>query len=350
MSAPDTFTRPSHILIIGAGVFGLGTALSLLHRPAFKHASITILDASPTLPNPSGSSVDASRVVRADYASVAYARLAVEAQKLWRDTSPAGWGGESRYHEPGFLLTADEGRSDYVRQALATVREIAAAGIGLDPGQIEELPTKEAICKASGYQQISGDKGYLNRSSGWADAEACVKYALGRVQVEGRGRVAICRGAKVARLVYEHDAMLASRCTGVQLEDGKSIVADLTVVAAGAWSPSLIDLQGRALATGQALAYLDISEEEQRAMENRPTIMNLSQGMFIVPPRNRELKIARHGFGYRNPTRLDSDHLNNSGDSHPAPSPEVSVPAVAFTFPQKGSSPAGWHWKRFCRK
>jgi len=70
-----------HILIIGAGEFGLSTALSLLSRSAYKGSRITIVDSSSQLPNPSGSSVDANRIVRADYADVLYSRLASESQR-----------------------------------------------------------------------------------------------------------------------------------------------------------------------------------------------------------------------------------------------------------------------------
>ena len=327
MFCGDTSTTPSHILIVGAGVFGLSTALSLLNRPKFNETSITILDSAPTLPNPSGSSVDASRIVRADYASAPYSRLAVEAQKLWRDTTPHGWGGENRYHEPGFLLTCDAGQEDYVKAAIATVRTVAVES-GMDITQIQELPDKTALCRGSGYDQVSGDKGYLNKSSGWADAEACVNYVLDRTKREGGTRVTVRSGTKVDRLVYA-DASPKSRCTGVQLKDGEIISSDLTVVAAGAWSPCLLNLQGRALATGQALSYIKITEQEQKDMEHRPTVMNLSQGMFIIPPRNQELKIARHGFGYRN-----MKHVNIDND--PDKENEVSVPAVGIAIPPEG--------------
>src|ERR1700754_2565343 len=96
---------PEHILIIGAGVFGLATTLSLLSRSAYKSTRITIVDGSSSLPNPSGSSVDASRIIRGDYAQQHYSRLALEAQEFWRDRRKEAWGGEGRYHEPGFVLS-----------------------------------------------------------------------------------------------------------------------------------------------------------------------------------------------------------------------------------------------------
>ncbi|CAG8145876.1 unnamed protein product [Penicillium nalgiovense] len=47
-----------------------------------------------------------------------------------------------------------------------------------------------------------------------------------------------------------------------------------------------------------------ISDEEQRELENLPTILNFATGIFIIPPRDNLLKIARHAYGYRNPVEV----------------------------------------------
>ncbi|KEF60412.1 uncharacterized protein A1O9_01973 [Exophiala aquamarina CBS 119918] len=335
MSKAGTSTAPGHVLIIGAGEFGLATALSLLSNPKYKQTRITIVDTSPELPNPSGSSVDANRIVRADYASAPYSKLALEVQAQWRDTSKDGWGGEGRYHEPGFVLTADEGQGDYVKKSLQNVRAFAAAnGTGWgDVNKIQELNSREEIQKATGYEGVSGDHGYANFNSGWADAEACVAYALRRVRQEGHDRVTIRNGTQVDRLLFSDETVM-----GAQLKDGEQLKADLIILAAGAWSPSLIDLQGRCLATGQAVAFIDITQEEQDAMAHRPTVMNMSRGMFIIPPRDKKLKIARHGYGYRNLVKIPRKKLQASFSNAPARLEddeviEVSVPEVGVPIP-----------------
>src|ERR1700712_2205203 len=114
--APDP---PPSILILGSGVFGLSTALALSTRPSFKHTTITVLDRSP-FPSPDGSSVDTSRIIRADYSDPAYASLAASAQEIWRQQGPSDLGGEGRYSESGLVLAADKGRQGekYVRESL----------------------------------------------------------------------------------------------------------------------------------------------------------------------------------------------------------------------------------------
>jgi len=346
-----TNSAPKHILIIGAGEFGLSTTLSLLSNAAYKTSHITIVDSSPSLPNPSGSSVDANRIVRADYACAAYSKLALQVQPLWRDTAPHAWGGEGRYHEPGFVLTADRGHGAYVQRSLENVRAFAAAedsalnsgvGGGGDAAKIVELHGHDEIQRATRYEGVSGDHGYANFNSGWADAEACVAYALRRVRAEGGERVTVRSGAQVERLLFSPEG--EASVTGAELKDsGEQIHADLTILAAGAWSPSLVDLQGRCLATGQAVAFVDITQEEQDAMADRPTVMNWSKGMFIIPPRDRKLKIARHGFGYRNLVKIPRKKLRpgstlsngpvKGDDHHDDEVLEVSVPEVGVPIP-----------------
>jgi sarcosine oxidase / L-pipecolate oxidase len=372
-------SHPLHpILIIGAGVFGLSTTLSLLHRhktppsppvptpPDFsslshilRYAPIHILDASPTLPNPSGSSVDSSRIIRPDYSSPVYSSLARSAQTHWRDQTPEGWGGQGRYTESGFVLTADHddvaddqgmGRR-YVEDALTNAKANAHAQAQSsnqhhDPGDldgrksmIEELPDRASIHHITGYSGALGDSGYVNWGSGWADAEACIEFALAKIRREDKeGRVKIECGKRVSKMIFEEQTTTTTSstidphrnskptCTGVTLSNGTTLPCSFLILATGAWTPTLIDLHGRALATGQILAYLPLSEPEYDKLKTKPVLMSMTRGMFIIPPpppqllpsdgkpgRERELKIARHGFGYRNPQRMRRPALMQGG-------------------------------------
>ncbi|KAL4930249.1 uncharacterized protein BDV17DRAFT_289853 [Aspergillus undulatus] len=67
------------ILITGAGVFGLSTALELTRRG---YTNIAVLDRHVP-PVVDGSSVDISRIIRADYAGPIYAQMALEASAFW---------------------------------------------------------------------------------------------------------------------------------------------------------------------------------------------------------------------------------------------------------------------------
>ncbi|KAI2628580.1 putative fructosyl amino acid protein [Hypoxylon sp. NC1633] len=306
MDLPD-YEPPKSILIIGAGVFGLSTALALTKRPEFNSTSITVLDRSPdpgVFPARDASSIDSSRIIRPDYADPAYAVLASEALAQWRQTDPGSLGGEGRYTESGFILAANAGplrREDGSHTGIAYVKKSWVNSLALAQkfnrslNSIQLLGSPRMIAKGSGTGGRFADWGYLNFGSGWADAEASMKWYCDRV-VE-TGRVTFVNGTAESLETDE----LKRRVTGARLKDGSTLSADLVVVAAGAWTPSLIDMSSQAVATGQVLGYIDLTEEEQQRLEKIPVMLNVSTGLFLIPPRNRVLKVARHAYGYLNP-------------------------------------------------
>ena len=78
-------------------------------------------------------------------------------------------------------------------------------------------------------------------------------------------------------------------------EEEEEVHADLVVLATGAWTPRFIDLRGVATSTGQVLMYLNLSQEEHDRLSQNPVIICYENGMFIIPPFERKLKVARHG-------------------------------------------------------
>lgn len=295
---------PSSILIVGSGAFGLSTAWALATRPDFAATRITLVDRVTSLkdgdlPSSDAASMDSSRIVRADYADALYARLGVEAQKAWRGEL----GEDGRYSESGLLVVGEEGSKGmaYVRGSLANVMDIAREQGYAD--RIVEVGTGEELRALLGTAEKPGDWGYLNKTSGWADATRGMEWVLGKVKATGRVNFV---GGTVERLVRD-DA--AGRVTGVKLRDGAVLEADLVVVAAGAWTSALVDLRGLVTATGHVLAYMDLSDEEQAALADMPVVLNLGSGLFVIPPRNNVLKAARHAFGYLNPVDLPAAGL-----------------------------------------
>jgi sarcosine oxidase/L-pipecolate oxidase len=320
---------PSSILIIGSGVYGLSTALALSTRPSFKNTTITLLDRS-SFPSLDGSSIDTSRIIRADYSDPAYAALGASAQEFWRQQGDGDLGGQGRYSECGLVLVADKRKQGekYVRQSLDNVRKISTQA---NQNIIRDLKTRKEIDAAVGTGGGSGDWGYINTQSGWADAEAGMKWL--RRKAESTRRIIFKTGEAISLLKP------GTKILGAKLKDNTSLLADLVILATGAWTPSLIDLRGRATATGQVLCYLDLTSSEQERLGKMPVLLNMSTGMFIIPPKNRILKVARHGYGYSNPVSIP----NPEGEGEV----EVSVPRTARDDPSLWVPSEG---ERACRK
>lgn len=296
----------------------VSTALSLSRR--HPTSDITLLESSPVIPNPEGSSVDTSRIVRADYSNPVYARLAAAAIDRWRNTA---WGHGGRYTQNGLMLVYPDGDGngrDYAMKSYRNVKE-------LEGDNVELLPTKDDVLRAApAYgKELNVAGGYVNWGSGWSDAEAVVRYAKERLDAEGK---VTFKTGEVDRLLYDGD-----KVTGVVLTTGTSLTADLVILATGAWTAQLVDLRGRTLSTGQALAYMRISDEEQARLVNMPTILNFATGMFIIPPRNNLLKIARHAYGYHNPKTVAVPGPNSSSNSNGM---SVSLPEKGVPIPREG--------------
>lgn len=328
---------PSKILIVGSGVFGLSTAYALCRNLRFKSTEITLIDRCP-FPAPDSASIDTSRIIRDDYAHSAYAKLASEASPHWR----GGYAAANIYHETGFCLSAEQGQDHYVKAALDNVRKLE------HEDAIETYGSRDELRDAVGTGGASGTMGYLNKRSGWADAEAAMRFL--RRKVEDLQRVRFVT-ATVTKLLLQDGG---KKVAGVVLDNGNQITADLTILAVGGWTPMLLDMRGLTITTGQVLAYLEISDEEAVRLSKSPVQMNLSTGMFMIPPphpsehiplpgqpRRLYLKIARHGHGYLNPKEVKYPASSSSSSSSNSPTTaEVSLPAsgpsASHPAPQEG--------------
>ncbi len=133
---------------------------------------------------------------------------------------------------------------------------------------------------------------------------------------------------------------------GAVLADGRVLAADATVLAAGAWTPGLVDLRGLVRCTAQPLAYVALGRGEAAALADCPVQLNLSTGLFFIPPPPppREsrggpprAKLARHSHGFANPAVLPhpEPHLGGGGEF------AVSVPCATplDTFPASAAGP-----------
>ncbi|KAJ5717818.1 L-pipecolate oxidase [Penicillium malachiteum] len=280
-------SKNGSIVIVGAGVFGLSTALELKQRG---YTDITVLDRF-TPPAVDGSSVDISRIIRIDYADPVYCKMAREAYQGWTTEY------KQEYFESGFALLSETPRNDWIEKSKATV---LANG-----GTVEVL--KDATQLLQSYPNIqaklSGMNGYLNRIGGWADAAGSIQKLASRCSVEGISIISGPRGTVVS-LRKE-----GSRVVGVNLLSGGSLLASQVIVSTGAWTNRLLDVAHAASSSGQPVGFIQLTEEEARSLDNTPVMINMSSGVFVFPPSpgSNILKLARHGYGYANEVTVNSD-------------------------------------------
>jgi sarcosine oxidase/L-pipecolate oxidase len=263
------------ILIIGGGLFGLTTALELRKRG---YENITVLDRTLP-PAQDASSIDISRLVRPDYADPFYSRIAYEAMVLWGKE----WG--QYFHRSGLALIARADSHPYVDRCKRVLTELRKGVDSFDG--VEDVRRR--------FPAFSGEPvcGYENMEAGWVDAEAVMRDLASKCADAGVSFIVGPRGT-VSSLAISN-----GKITGVRDHNGGYIPCDRAILAVGAWTGHLLDLQGAALATCQPVGYIQLSPEESEDLAGIPAALDFTSGVVVFPPTSKHvLKVMRHGYGY----------------------------------------------------
>jgi sarcosine oxidase/L-pipecolate oxidase len=323
------------ILIVGAGVFGLSTALELTKRG---YQNITVLDRHVP-PVVDGSSVDISRIIRADYADPLYAQMALEAHKGWTSTY------SDFYHKSGFALFTETPNA-YLQKSKETIIE---KGGHVD--ELSDLAQLRALYPAV-EASIPGAQGYHNPTGGWADAAGSIGFLASQCSVAGVSFITGRRGT-VHSLRRSGDKVV-----GVNIVNGTHLLASQVILATGAWSNRLIDLSHAAASSGQPVGFLQLTPEEAQKFAKVPVMINFSTGVFSFPPTpgTNILKLARHGYGYATEATSEAtgrtvsgprrDASNASSGYLPDDADEALRHGVKQLFPSLQDRP--WLNRRMC--
>lgn len=272
--ARPSMTRPS-VAVVGCGVFGAHAALEL----AARRFSVTLLDPGP-LPHPDASSTDISKAVRMDYGSdELYTELACRCIELWHD--------DPLYHEDGFLLMT---RSPMRPGGFEHNGFELLGRRGCPVERIDSTVLRNRFPAWNARRYVDG---YFNPRGGWVESGRHVGRSVERAREAG---VTLREGARVAGLAEE-----GSRIRGVVTERGDEVRADFTLVAAGAWTPTLLpELAPMLQARGQPVLHFRPEDASSFRADRFPVWgADISQTGWYGFPLNAEgvVKIGHHGAG-----------------------------------------------------
>jgi sarcosine oxidase / L-pipecolate oxidase len=270
---PDT-----RILIVGAGAFGTSTAHHLSQRG---YKSIRVLDRYP-FPSCEAASTDISKIIRSDYNEPLYAALGIESIAAWKSWDIF----QGLYHVPGWILSACNLSVPFVEGSIETSTKLGVQG--LEKMSTEQIRNRFPVVtgKLDGW-----NINVWNPTAGWAAAgEAVERMAL---EAQSRG-VEYISGDKgyVKQLLFSK----SGECTGVVTHDGSTYAADIVVLAAGAWTPSLLDMEGQLTAKGHSVAHIQLSPAETAHYSSFPIMDNLELGYFFPPQDDGIFKMAHSNF------------------------------------------------------
>lgn len=272
---PDT-----KILIVGGGAFGTSTAYHLSQRG---YKSIRVLDRHAT-PSCEAASTDISKVIRSDYNEPLYARMGIESIEAWRSWNMF----KGLYHVPGWILSACNLSVPFVEGSIETSKKLGVKGLEtLTPDQIRnKLPLVTG--KLDGW-----NINVWNPTAGWANAGEALKQMALAAEKNGVKYITGDTGyVRKLRYSFTGDGV----CNGVETQDGSVHEADLVILSAGAWMPSLIDLQDQLTAKGHSVAHIQLTPAETKRYSSIPILDNLELGYFFPPQSDGIFKVAHSQF------------------------------------------------------
>ena len=265
----------SSYIVVGAGVFGASTALSLSREnPA---PAVILIDRAP-FPCPIAASHDINKIVRSDYEDIFYCKLGLQTLERWReDPLYSQW-----YHQSGLAKATDE-RFGRVKKIFDNYREL-----GVDV-EAELFGPKEMETRFEGLyadaDMTDVNEILWNPSSGWAEASRALKATTEAAVENGVHYIS----ASVSKLILEDGC-----CTGIQTEDGRIISASKTILSTGAYTAKLLadsaptqpELQAEDRITACAVceAAVNLTPEQAKKFQNAAAlVLDAGKVQGVVP-------------------------------------------------------------------
>ncbi|KAF3482871.1 fructosyl amine:oxygen oxidoreductase [Arthroderma uncinatum] len=285
MSEP---AKNSPIIIVGAGTWGISTALHLARRG---YTAIKVLDPYP-VPSPISAGNDVNKILEladspeTNYVSTTLAKAAVSG---WNDPVFQPY-----FHETGAIIAATSvGAREYIT---------SGGGMTAANGWIP-LSTAQEFRDTMPEGVLTGDfpgwKGWWKKDgAGWVAARKSMESAAREAARLGVTFISGLAG-RVTELVYAEDEDGAVR--GVRTADGHVHMGVKTILCAGAAAESLLDMKDQLRPTAWTLAHIKMTPEEVKLYKDLPVLFNVERGFFMEPDEDKhELKICDEHPGYCN--------------------------------------------------
>ena len=291
MSTDSVLDKSSSILVIGAGTWGCSTALHLARRG---YSNVTVLDKYP-VPSPISAGNDINKILdlNRDSGGTDDER---HASRVLYDAVMRGW-------------TKDEVFKQYLHDTGMIIAASSPEGIehvkteeGCEGPEWTPLVGKEDFqaCMPKGVLtgEFPGWKGWWKKAgsgAGWVQARKAMESAAAEAKRLGVAFVAGDSG-DVVELIQE-DADIR----GVRTKDGRTRLAQRTILCAGANAAQLLEFRDQLLPKAWTLAHIKLTPEELKLYSDLPVLFNCERGFFMEPDEDlHELKICDEHPGYCN--------------------------------------------------
>ena len=271
-------------LIIGAGIFGLSTAIELAKRKY----KVGLLNPD-SIPHHLAASTDISKIVRMEYGSdTEYFRMAEICLQRWEDWNDLF--GEELYHETGFLLLCtNKLESPQHQYELASFEHLEKAGYSPEKLDAHEINRRFPAVNTSHYTQAC-----FNTRAGYVESGRAIEKLAAYAHSLG---VDIHESQTAEELIIEKGHLQS-----VKTREGNAFPCGHAIIAAGAHTPYLLpELQPYMRVTGHPVFWIKPQHSALFSYPNMSVfaadISNSGWYGFPLHPKNGVIKIGRHTEG-----------------------------------------------------
>lgn len=299
--------KPMDIIIVGAGVFGITSALELRRRGH----SVVVLDPGP-VPHPLAASTDISKVVRMEYGDdeqyMEMVEVAIPGFKAWNREL-----GHQLYHEGGVTM--------FTRQPMA-------------PGNFEYESFQMLLARGHEPTRVQGAE-IQRRFPAWSEAYVDgFHHTKGGYVESGRLIAALAQKASAQGVRFVEGKAVGVAEGRVTLMDSRVLSSDLVVVAAGTWTSLLVpELRPMMRSTGHPVFHLDPGDPDLFSVPRFCTFMADVAGTgwygFPYNPREGVVKVANHGIGLALHPERDERKVYPDDHAHLRAFLAMAFPALA---------------------
>lgn len=314
--------KDNAIIVLGAGVMGLSTTLSLIENG---YTNIKLFDKRDYpikgyeyLKGCDSPSSDINKIFRSSYGEeVHYQQMStLSLQKFleWnKEIKETNWeGGEPIYYNTGNIhLTDKKELPNFERLTLQNMPENSICVS--DPDAIEKAVSKGLHEKSVDPFEMKKNghhlQGLLDTTGGMILADKSCRWVLQKCLSKGGDNLKTYFGkeGEFTKLLTEND----NKCIGIKTSDGKSHYCDNLIVCVGPWSSEIIPEMGEKLeATGGSVCLFKVDDpyiKEKYAMDKFPTWTYKVRdgaigGLYGFPCTNGYIKVGYRGLKWINPT------------------------------------------------
>ncbi|KAJ5764510.1 hypothetical protein N7533_003191, partial [Penicillium manginii] len=316
------------------GLFNRITSASIWIHPS----NITVLDEYP-IPSAQSAGYDLNKIMSIRLRNKVDLQLSLEALDMWRNDDLF----KPFFHNVGMIDCSSSG--DGIANLRKKLQSLLDANVGLEKTNFWLGSEEEILQKLPQFtkEQVKGWKGLLCGDGGWLAAAKAIN-AIGQHLKKHGVNFGFGRAGSFKKPLFTDDEVT---CIGVETVDGTKYFADKVVLAAGAWSPTLVDLDDQCVSKAWVFAHIKLTPEVAAHYKNMPVVYDGEYGFFFEPNEHGVIKVCdefpgftrfkkHQPFGAASPKLISvpRSHAKHPTDTYPEASEVTIRKAIARFLPQ----------------